>query len=421
MSEYQFRFGGDPPLSVKPGDAAPAISGGGERGAVLLNLLMHIQRNGHKGTVPAKSVELVEEPIGAPIAALLGYSKIRNIVKGEALVADVVRERDLAAAALEERAWLKPVSDVLAASNVGEIVASDAPAEGEEFDLVVASLPEAVQDGDDLKGWIRALASRAKKNGSVLLEVASAPGAPTNRTDVSLITHMHERFAIVDSITPRIPGDRSRYFLVAGRPYRDDEEWETKEGTSSIVRISPDRAKVIKERPTIKSGCEGAYEREVFWLTRLAESSFAPALIHIDSKRRLIVTNWAGASLDAVALKAPGMYPAWVPQLLGAISDLQKVGCVYDDWALRRIVVNAYPQKEGPTQYQMALVGFGRCPMQSTDSSCGASVPAMSGSVGTRRTASDILVELQVERKAGGPKPSAAGAPALTAGGAGTA
>ncbi len=415
MTEYQFRFGTDPPLSVTPGDDGMVITGGGVRGQVVQHLLTLLKNSGYKACPPSKSVELVELPIGAPIAALLSYAKIRNIVGGDSLVTDVVRERDLATASVGARAWIRPVADVLTASNVGAVrpIALEdgvAPDPAEEFDTVVASMPEDVQASDSAAEWVHGLAVRVAKTGAIVLEVATVLSGSAIVADAGLLSLLHERFGTVDPVTPRIGGPDDappRQFYIMTRPYRIGEKWHARAGTSSVVRISPDRRKVFKERPPAADGkgptYEGAFEREVFWLTRLAASGYTPAPMHIDPGRRLIVTNWAGPTLEEISSKSPRMFPGWLGQLVEAISDLQRVGCVYDDVSARRVVVRAFPPARagGASQYQLALLGFGRCPMQLTDSTCGGEFPPLVVRSGPRRTFSDILQDLAVGKKLG--------------------
>jgi hypothetical protein len=152
-------------------------------------------------------------------------------------------------------------------------------------------------------------------------------------------------------------------------------------GTSDIYQ-SEDKSLIIKKcRNFLKYG---VFERELFWLKRLAGCDFIPKLISFDEINRTIVTKYMGVRLNR--FNAPS---DWRNQIVSNICKLQGFGYMNHDLKPSEILVN---------KGKIAFVDFGSVSLNG-DYTCGIGIADYIEEFrGSRTVTTNEIIET-IERK----------------------
>ncbi len=371
-------------LPVDDGSEKP-ISGGGTRADVIRHLVFLLLQSTKK--VPT-SLEAHDMPLAPLLAAEQGITDVRSIVSSEQSVNSLALLARTASEKLTGSRW----AEALQKSHQGMVTPSETVVAADRtFDILVTSVSAEVQ-ARSLSGYLNALVGRIATGGVLLLEARSGTQAESQQ----VLSGLHTHFAIVNSTSPSIvPGER-QIFLARGS--YGGAPWESRTGVSSVVRISPDRSKVVKS-PKPDSPYADTYTRELTWLVRLQPCGYVPQVLAANAARQEIVMTYVGVTIEEAVARATEtapdrplrMGPDWTAQLLSMHAAFARVGVAYAHWGLQKLCVRAV----GGVPGRLAVVGFGRCGAVLVDSTCGGTVAALAASPAAPRTASDLSQDLK--------------------------
>ncbi len=126
--------------------------------------------------------------------------------------------------------------------------------------------------------------------------------------------------------------------------------------TSAVYRISGGRIiKALKENP------RNIFEREIFWLRKLAGEGISPELLGIDEAHKMLMMEDVGEPVSADTLPRD-----WTEQLGRILDVMAKFNCRHNDLSHEEVLV-----REG----RLKIVDFGWASL-GTDFSCGAGMSA---------------------------------------------
>jgi hypothetical protein len=361
-------------LCVSGADAKVAIAGGDIRSGALRNLVTLAARN-----LGAKSLEAVDSPLAPLIAAEVGITRTRNVVSRETTGRSLVALAGAAKGMFPEAcAWTEP----LAGARTGKITPWESetapPPADETFDAVVVSAPpEVTKASGGLGPYLAGTVPRIAEGGVLIIELTVWDAECL----AEIASELHACFTRVNGTRPSVGGadEAPRTLYIAQKPYRVKVgDWAVRTGTSSTVRVSPDRMKVIKT-PKPDTPYAGTFERELLWLQRLGGVGVVPHVLAANSRRRELIMSYAGDNLVDAA-RADGTAPSfasdWSSQLMTFLSLLNAHGLHYREWNPKKVCIRKGQTKDGRVvPGRLTFIGFGRVPAALADTSCAGVVP----------------------------------------------
>ena len=147
---------------------------------------------------------------------------------------------------------------------------------------------------------------------------------------------------------------------------------------TSTIQIDEENDRVIKIID-YENFSQELFEREIYWLSKLAYSGIAPNLIDYNIDTYTITMNWCGNVLSNIN-KPKNMYE----QLYNINIILLQNGCLYNDWKYGNFLVK---------NDKITIIDFGWCPKIKEDYTCNLNVNSILTEKPSGNFFEDILEE----------------------------